>query len=126
LSHSLTAIVVAFAVFASGALWLEQSHRIIIDAPDALAPSVPTAPVCPENDTLPYDSRCLDFLNARAEQPAHLRVVTVVYDARAAAACPDNDTVPYSADCIAFLKGATESGMRWRATASETPATALH
>jgi hypothetical protein len=35
----------------------------------------------------------------------------------AATPCPDNDTVPYSQSCIAYLKGATETGMRWRATA---------
>jgi hypothetical protein len=41
-------------------------------------------------------------------------------------ACPGNDNVPYSAGCLTFLKGATETGMRWRITAPESPVLAIY
>jgi hypothetical protein len=67
-------LAILLIAIAGGALWIEQGHRVVIDAP-------------------------------------------VAETAVAGAACSDTDAVPYSASCIAFMKGATETGMRWRATA---------
>jgi hypothetical protein len=110
-------LAILLAAVLGGALWIEQGHRVVIDAPAAVqVHSLAAAPACPDNDTVPYDARCLDFMNVLAE-PALRRPVTAVQEV-AAAPCPDNDKVPYSASCIAFLKGATETGMQWRATAA--------
>lgn len=105
------AIVLALT---GGALLIEHGHRVVIDAPVAaeLQTQAAAAP-CPDNDTVPYDSRCLEYLNVPAQPAARPRLVVTRGDAQPA--CPDNDKVPYSASCIAFLKGATETGMRWRA-----------
>jgi hypothetical protein len=108
-------LVVVLAVFAGGALWIEHGHSIVIDAPaveDLQAQSAAAA--CPDNDTMPYDSRCIDFLNASTEFSPRVRVIVVKRGAHPAP-CPDSDKVPYSESCIAFLKGATETGMNWRA-----------
>jgi hypothetical protein len=108
---------IALSVLAAGAVWIEQGHRVVIDAPAAAETA---AAPCPDNDTLPYDARCLDFLKDPAK-PKVLRLVMVPRDAPAA--CPDSDKVPYSASCIAFMTGATEIGMRWRATDDAASAT---
>ncbi len=110
-------LAIVLAAVAGGALWVEQGHRVVIDAPAvAVAESSAAAAACPENDTAPYDARCLDYLNVPAEGRLIVQLSTRPEDAPAAP-CPDNDRVPYSASCIAFMKGATETGMRWRATA---------
>jgi hypothetical protein len=111
-------LAIVLVAIAGGTLLIEQNHRVVIDAPVAAqAQSLAAAAACPENDTLPYDSRCLDYLNVPTEAGPRLRVTAVAWDRTAAApGCPDNDQVPYSPGCIAFLKGATETGMRWRAT----------
>lgn len=115
-------LAVVLATLAGGALWIEQGHRVVIDAPAAAAAqSLAAAAACPENDTLPYGSRCLDFLNVPTEFSPRTRVVVIKRDVPAMTregplACPDNDRTPYSPSCIAFLKGATETGMLWRVT----------
>ena len=112
LKLDLAVIVVAVA---GGTLWVEQGHRVVIDAPAAADSGVvAAAAACSENDTVPVQRSCLDYLNVSTEPAPRLRVVASF---AAPAPCPDNDRVPYSASCIAFLKGATETGMRWRATA---------
>jgi hypothetical protein len=109
-------LVLAVAALIGGALWIEQGHRIVIEAPAAPATSQAAA-ICPDNDTVPYSASCLDYLKV-AEPVSRLQVRMT--DAPAAPApCPDNDKQPYSASCLAYLKGATESGMQWRVT--ETP-----
>jgi hypothetical protein len=118
--RKLDLVIVAVAI-AGGALWIERGHRVVIDAPVAAELRLPqAAPACPDNDTMPYDARCLDYLNIPAQPPVRLRVVTARQQEVRAAPCPDNDKVPYSASCLAFLKGATETGMNWRVT--EQPA----
>jgi hypothetical protein len=108
-------LAIVVAAVAGGAFWVEQGHRVVIDAPaTAEAQSVTAAAACPDNDTMPYDARCLDYLNVSTDTAPRLQVVASF---AAPAPCPDNDRVPYSASCIAFMKGATETGMRWRATA---------
>jgi hypothetical protein len=111
-------LAIVLAAVAGGALWVEQGHRVVIDAPAAAeAQSIAAAAACPDNDTAPYDVRCLDYLNVPAEGRLIVRLTIGPEAAPAAAPCPDNDKVPYSPSCIAFMKGATETGMRWRATA---------
>ena len=73
------------------------------------------AAVCPDNDTVPVQRGCLEYLKVPAEPAPRLQVVAIA--SPRPAPCPDTDRVPYSASCIAFMKGATETGMRWRATA---------
>ena len=111
-------LAIVLAAVVGGTLLIEQNHRVVIDAPVAAqARSLAAAAACPENDTLPYDSRCLDYLNVPTETGPRLRVITVAWDkAAATAGCPDNDRVPYSPGCIAFLKGAGKTDMHWRVT----------
>lgn len=111
-------LAIVLAAIAGGTLLIEQNHRVVIDAPVAAqVQSLAAAAACPENDTLPYDSRCLDYLNVPTEPGPRLRVTTAAWDwAAATAGCPDNDRVPYSPGCIAFLKGASKTDMRWRVT----------
>ncbi len=109
-------LAIVVAAVAGGAFWVEQGHRVVIDAPAAAqAQAVAAAAACPDNDTMPYDARCLDYLNISPDTGPRLQVVVASF--AAPAPCPDNDRVPYSASCIAFMKGATEIGMRWRVTA---------
>ena len=110
-------LAIVLAAVASGTLLIEQNHRVVIDAPVTAQAQSLAAAACPENDTLPYDSRCLDYLNVPTETGPRLRVTTVAWDrAAATAGCPDNDRVPYSPGCIAFLKGAGKTDMHWRVT----------
>jgi hypothetical protein len=56
----LAAIVVAVV---GGALWIEQGHRIVIEAsPPADLASLARAAACPDNDTVPYSASCIAFL----------------------------------------------------------------
>ena len=109
-------LAVILVAVAGGALWIERGHHVVIEAPAAKASSPAAAAACPDNDTLPYSARCLDFLNVPKEPVPRLQVTAVLAPPAPPAPCPDNDRVPYSASCIAFLKGATETGMRWRVT----------
>jgi hypothetical protein len=106
-------LVIVLAV-AGGALWIEHGHRVVIDAPAVLASTAATP--CPDNDTVPYDAGCLDYLKVPTQPAPRARLGVVTRGDAPAHPCPDNDKVPYSPACIAFLKGATDAGMRWRAT----------
>jgi hypothetical protein len=108
LRTDIAVIVVAVA----GLLWVEQGHRVVIDAPVADMASVAAA--CSDSDAVPYSAACLEYINVSPDTGPRLQVVAAF---AAPAPCPDNDRVPYSASCIAFMKGATETGMRWRAMA---------
>ena len=105
-------LVIVVVALAGGALWIERGHRVVVDAPAAAELQTPTAAAaCPENDTLPYDSRCLEFLNVPTEVSPRVRVVVRAKQEVQPEPCPDSDKVPYSASCIAFLKGV---GRNWR------------
>ena len=113
-------LAVVLVALSGGALLIEHGHSVVIDAPAvAELQTRAAAAACPDNDTMPYDPRCLDYLNVPAQAAPRLKVVVFEREVRPAP-CPDNDKVPYSASCIAFLKGATETGMNWRVT--EQPA----
>ncbi|MBX9774629.1 MAG: hypothetical protein K2Y71_09460 [Xanthobacteraceae bacterium] len=103
-------LAVVVVAIAGGALWIEQGHRVVIDAPVAEAAVASAA--CSDSDAVPYSAACLEYLKAAPEPAPRPRVVAV-----APAPCPDNDRVPYSASCIAFMASGTETGMRWRPTA---------
>ena len=90
-------------------LWIEEGHRVVIDAP--VADTAAVAAARPDNDNVPYSAACLEYLNVPAEPAPRLQVVASV---AAPAPCPANDRAPYSPSCIAFMMGATETGMRWR------------
>ena len=104
-------LAVVLVAIAGGALWIEQGHRVVIDAP--VAEAAVASAVCSDTDAVPYSAACLEYLKAAPEPAPRLKVAVAV----APSPCPDNDRVPYSASCIAFMTGATETGMRWRATA---------
>jgi hypothetical protein len=117
------------AVLAAGCfVWIEQGHRVVIDAP---TPSeLAAAPACPGNDSVPYDENCIRFMTgsgwpARADGGASesksVRPVEVGPPA-GASPCPATDSVPYPEACLAYLQGATTLGMRWRVRAPEIPA----
>jgi hypothetical protein len=106
-------LAVILLAIAGGMFWIEQGHRVVIDAPMADTASVAAA-ACPDNDNVPYSAACLEYLNVSTEPAPRLQVVASVV---APAPCPANDRAPYSPSCIAFMMGATETGMRWRATA---------
>jgi hypothetical protein len=91
---------------AGGALWIEQSHRVVIDAP--VADAAVASAACSDTDAVPYSEACLEYLNAAPKPAPRLHVVASV---AVPAPCPDNDRTPYSASCIAFMQGA---GMRWQ------------
>jgi hypothetical protein len=103
-------LAIVLVAIAGGALWIEQGHRVVIDAP--VAEAVVASAACSDTDAVPYSAACLDYLNLTSVPAPRLQVA-----AAAPAPCPDNDRVPYSPSCIAFMTGATETGMRWRATA---------
>jgi hypothetical protein len=56
-------LAVIAATIAGAALWIEQGHRIVIDAPaqTELAARAPAA-ACPDNDNVPYSASCIAFL----------------------------------------------------------------
>jgi hypothetical protein len=119
------AVIVTLA--AACALWVEQGHRVVIDAPteDELA-VVAAAAACPDSDNVPYSANCLVFLsgmnwqpNAAAAPPPPPR--TEVAPPGSSAPCPERDNVPYSASCLVYLQGATTTGMRWRVSAPAMP-----
>ena len=119
-------IAVLLALVAGAALWIEQGHWVVIDAPTPSELAAAPTAACAENDDVPYTANCLAFLfgknwrsdaqNAAAMSDGPARENRMSRLA-APTACPDRDDVPYSADCLAFLQGATRLGMHWRVTA---------
>jgi hypothetical protein len=106
-------VAVIVIAIAGGLLWIEHVHRVVIDAP-AADTAVSVAAACSNTDAVPYATACLEYINLSPDTEPRLPVVASL---ATPAPCPDTDRVPYSASCIAFMKGATETGMRWRATA---------
>ena len=58
-------LAVIVAAVAGGALWIEQRHHVVIDAPASsqLAARAPAA-ACPDNDNVPYSAGCIVFLGS--------------------------------------------------------------
>ena len=58
-------LAVIVAAVAGGALWIEQRHHVVIDAPASsqLAARAPAA-ACPDNDNVPYSAGCIGFWEA--------------------------------------------------------------
>jgi hypothetical protein len=55
-------LAIVLVAIASGALWIEQGHRVVIDAP--VAETAAVAPPCSDTDAVPYSAACLAYLNA--------------------------------------------------------------
>jgi hypothetical protein len=110
-------LAVVAALVAGCAFWIEQGHRITIDAPtESELAEAPSATACPDNDRVPYSVACLAFLKGGSEMETGWRIATteptpkaLVYSTKrpepSSASCPDNDSVPYPPDCIKFLSG---------------------
>jgi len=116
----------AAAFIVGGALRIEQGDRAFETPELSEVTNLGSAGACPENDSVPYGSRCLVYLKGSDDAGIawQFDIVTsaaAVPPAPSGQACPDNDNVPYSARCLVFLKGATELGMRWRVNADPVP-----
>jgi hypothetical protein len=114
-------VVVVLAAIAGGTFWIERDHRVVIDAPTAADIASSAAAVCPDNDTVPYNASCLDYLKVAAAAPRLQVTSQAVASPATPAACPDNDKQPSRQSCLEYLKGATEPGMRWRVTETPVP-----
>jgi hypothetical protein len=97
-----------------GGLWVEQSHRVELDAAVPTGGAAALDAGCPVRDTLPYTAGCLEFLEATANgRPTEARVQASPVPGQAESAreppCPSTDGVPYTERCIAYL-----SSWYWR------------
>jgi hypothetical protein len=120
-------IAVILALVTGGALWIEQGHWVVIDAPtpSELAAAANSDPACADNDATPYSANCLAFMfgkNWEAEAQRAAAMSNPIHDIETGplatpASCPDRDDVPYSDSCLAYLRGATTLAMRWRISA---------
>ena len=66
------ALAIVLVAIAGGALWIEQGHRVVIDAPVVEATAV--APPCSDTDAVPYSAACLAYLNAAPEPATEIRL----------------------------------------------------
>jgi len=58
-------LAVIVAAIAGGAIWIEQRHHVVIDAPArAELASIAPAAACPDNDNAPYSAGCIVFLGS--------------------------------------------------------------
>ena len=122
-------LAIVVALVAGCGFWIEQGHRVVIDAP---TPSeLAAASACPDHDSAPHSANCILFMsgdNGRVDAAENATAKprpdrsAAVNPPTAAPPCPDRDTVPYSASCLAYLQGATTIGMRWRVSAPTMPA----
>jgi hypothetical protein len=55
--------LVIIAAIASGALWIEHRNRITMKAPTPVEIAGRTAPVCPVNESVPFNRECLAFIS---------------------------------------------------------------
>lgn len=71
-------LTIALVVVAGGALWIEQSHRVVIDAP--MTEATVAAAACSDTDAVPYSAACLAYLNAAPEPAAETRMRVRIMD----------------------------------------------
>jgi hypothetical protein len=57
--------VIVIAV-ASGVMWVEHGHRVVIDAPMADA-AASVAAACSDTDAVPYSAGCIAFMKGATE-----------------------------------------------------------
>jgi hypothetical protein len=100
-----------------GLLWIEREHRIVIGSSAATEIALLGAPVCPDNDSVPFSADCIAFIGGDISLSVrpHGAVVENAFSSpddtqarrtRSASACPpSNETAPYSAACLRFLSG---------------------
>jgi len=61
-------LAVIAATIVGAAVWIEQGHRIVIDAPAQTDLSAPApAAACPDNDNVPYSATCIAFLEGSSK-----------------------------------------------------------
>jgi hypothetical protein len=105
-------LAVIAAAIVCGAMWVERSHHISIDAPTPaeIAFQIAVA-ACPDNDSMPYTASCLAFMQS---SPAPSRgggrsltesAASLDPSMHSISECPDNDNKPYPPDCVRFLSG---------------------
>jgi hypothetical protein len=108
-------LAVVAALLVGGALWIEQGHRITVDAPTPSELAVARAvDSCSDNDRVPYSANCLAYLKGDGGKATGWQVTTIRVAAPAhkpirtdlgRAACPGNDNMPYPAECLTYLSG---------------------
>ena len=110
------------AVTASGLLWIEHEHRIVLATPAAAEAAPPVVSACPDNDSEPFNADCIAFIEGGAFPAINVHAEATARGADPAsrgeahpAACPaSNENAPYSAGCIKFL-----SGWFWQANSQD-------
>jgi hypothetical protein len=55
---------IAIVVIITGALWIEQGHRLVVEP---LAAEMIAAQACPGTDAVPYSGRCLEFIQTTGD-----------------------------------------------------------
>jgi hypothetical protein len=65
-------LAIVLVSIAGGALWIEQGHRVVIDAP--VAEAVVASAVCSDTDAVPYSAACLAYLDGAPEPAARTAV----------------------------------------------------
>jgi hypothetical protein len=66
--------LVILAAAAAGMLWVEHSHRIKIEASAPAEVASRAAAVCPENESVPFSTDCMMFIDGGARPDIHLRL----------------------------------------------------
>jgi hypothetical protein len=103
----------AASIIASGMLWIEHGHRIVVATPASVEFAPAVAPVCPDTDDVPFSAECIRFidggvlpdLRSRPSEPT-TPPEALGRAALQAPACPaSNENTPYSTACINFLSG---------------------
>jgi hypothetical protein len=54
--------LVLVAVAASGLIWVEHNHRVVIGSLTAAEAAPPAASVCPKTDDVPFSPECIKFI----------------------------------------------------------------
>jgi hypothetical protein len=64
--------VLVLAAVAGGVLWIENAHRVRIEAPAPVEASAQPTQACPANESVPFSPECMAFIQG-TYQPAKLR-----------------------------------------------------
>jgi hypothetical protein len=66
--------LVAIALVAGGFLLLEYRNRVSIEAPKPAQASAQVAPVCPVNESVPFNAECVALIQATPARPGLRRL----------------------------------------------------
>jgi hypothetical protein len=67
--------LVILAALVGGMLWVEQSHRIKIEASAPASVAGSNAAMCPENESVPFSADCMLFIRGGAGPDIDLRLI---------------------------------------------------